>query len=166
MGFSQNNNQNAMRFNTGNAHKTINPNKPLNSSIERENEQLKSIEEDVDSIFRTLGELIDSIGHKMTFEEFLDITGEYVDNKIISCARAERLAFAGGTCVFTVDNRKHVLNTAVDLYFKDEHDKWAKKTLSGSTRLSKFTDDAIKGKLTEIYRAGGEKFPISEPEER
>lgn len=81
------------------------------------------------------------------WNEFLEQTGEDVDQKIISYARKEGLIYIGGKCRFTAtksNEETFVVNVDVALYFKDQF-KTGKNfklyPLHREVKFNEFTED-------------------------
>ncbi len=153
------------QYNNGQIRTAINSNTQNADSVygNLNQDEMQQIENNVNDIIRTLGELFDSVRHQMSFGEFSKITSDFIDRQILECCKKEHITYIAGTCMFTVDKSKKDLNTVIELYFKDYAGEWAKKTLNGKTRLSKFTEEARKTEITEIYRSGGLKADIDPP---
>ena len=102
---------------------------------------LKDIGEAIDN---ALGFVIDRLGHKMTYSEYLDITGEYIDEKIVKECREKKLYCYGGKAKIgsfsTYDNgkEKSFVSIAVELYYKNQMGQWVKTAFRGKTPIQKF----------------------------
>ncbi len=65
------------------------------------------------------------VSHPLTWEKFVEKTGNDIDKRLIAHAKKEGLVYVGGKCRFTVtdseqDKNKFVLNVDAELYYKDQ----------------------------------------------
>ena len=116
--------------------------------------------------------LIKKLGHKMTYSEYLDITSEYIDERIIDECRGKSVRCYGGKAKFSVKtlynkNREpaEFVIIQVELYYKDLTEKWIKSEFSGKTPFSRFDfeDEETVEKLNEIKNNSFEEINIEPP---
>jgi len=128
----------------------------------------------------TIGNVIDNalealfkkLGHKMTYAEYLDITSEYIDERILEECRGKSVTCYGGKAKFNIktlynksrESAEFVI-IQVELYYKDLTEKWIKTEFSGKTPISRFDfeDEDTVAKFNEITNNGFEEINIEPP---
>lgn len=99
----------------------------------------------------------------LTFDQFLAVTGDYIDSQAEEISQKEKLRYVGGECLFTVNREYERVEMAVKLYFKNAEKKWVLTELHGKTAFLCFTAEALDNEITAIMRAGSKKMPIVPP---
>lgn len=112
-------------------------------------DSLKAIGKAVDDFFDMVDDFIDKHGHKMTYSEYLEITSEYIDNKILNESKAKGLICFGGKCkigaVSSVikESEELCVLANVELFFQNPQGKWVKSRFSGKTPYRKFNLEPV-----------------------
>lgn len=91
------------------------------------------------------------------FEDFIEETGKYFDERILLTEKQKNLEYIAGTITFTLS--KNQVNMNVKLYFQNNNKKWIVQEASNSVEKSRFNDwdkneDLLKlsrGETVELY---------------
>lgn len=126
-------------------------NKEQSSSIKDNMNQIKQGLQDISQYVKSV---LSSLKRRISFDEYLEITSEYLDDRIIKMEDDENLTFIAGKCKFSISMDKKELNIITDLYFKDIQNEWIQRTIKGKTLVSNFKEETQKNTLTNIYREG------------
>lgn len=126
-------------------------------------ESAEALKRSVDSIGAYILEFIKSLRRKMTFEEYLKETSDYIDELIIKTVQSELLTCVGGYSTLSISKDRKNLDIVVDLYFKDPSDKWLQRTIRGETPISLFSPEALHNEMMQIAK-NGMKIEITAPE--
>lgn len=126
-------------------------------------ESVEAIKKGIEDIGAHIMEFLKSLRRKISYDEYLDETSKYIDEFIIQTAKSENLKCAGGYTNLSISKDKKNLDIVVDLYFKDQSDKWIQRTMRGATPISLFIPESQKNELMRIYRHP-EKIEIASPE--
>ncbi|MCR5123272.1 MAG: hypothetical protein K6B74_12740 [Ruminococcus sp.] len=130
---------------------------------------LKKIANIIDN---TLDYLIDKLGHKMTYAEYLDVTGECIDERIIKECKEKNLVCYGGKAkiaLATLYNKKgepsDFIMIIVELFYKDIQGSWVRSEFKGKTPLSKFNleDFETVNKINSFKTNPVEEITINPP---
>ena len=117
-----------------------------------ENENYKEIKTGLESIGKSLSNIFDALKKKITFQEYLEGTSDYIDDRIAEISKNENLKFVSGNCFFSCPVPYDHLTIKAELYFKDIYDKWIKKVLNGTCKTSVFHPETIKKEIEYIKR--------------
>ena len=128
-------------------------------------ERAAAVKRDIDDIGAHIIEFIKSLICKMTFDEYLQETSNYIDELIIKTVQSELLTCAGGYTTLSISKDRKQLDILVELYYKDPADKWVQRTLRGETPISLFTPETLHNELTQIAK-NGMKTEVAAPEIR
>lgn len=137
-------------------------------------DSLKDLGKVVDDFFDSVDDFIDKHGHKLTYSEYMDITSEYVDKKILTESNNKGLVCFGGKCKIStvsavVKNVEEIcLLASVELFFQNSEGKWVKSGFSGKTPYRKFNlDDNATVEQLEKFKGGYvEEINVEPPTER
>lgn len=143
----------------------MSPNKFTNEMPQNpiaEDEDIKSIKSDLKSIGKSLSSIFESLKKKITFQEYLEGTGEYIDERIIEISRNENLLFVSGNCFFSSRAPYSYIDVKAELYFKDRYDKWIKKVLNGTCKTSVFKPETMQKEI-EYLKKQEMKITINPP---
>ena len=123
-------------------------------------------------IDNTLDYLIDKLGHKMTYAEYLDVTSECIDERIIKECKEKNLVCFGGKAkiaLATLFNKKgepcEFIVITVELYYKDIQGSWVRSEFNGKTPVSKFNleDFETMNKINTFKMNQVEEITINPP---
>lgn len=126
-------------------------------------ESAEALKKSIDSIGTHILEFIKSLRRKMTFDEYLKETSDYIDELIINTVKSELLTCVGGYTNLSISKDRKNLNIVVDLYYKDPTDKWIQRTIRGETPVSLFTPESLQNELKQVAK-NGMKIEIAAPE--
>lgn len=119
---------------------------------------------DLDPVFdRILTAIEKRMNRKLTFDEYIQVIGSMIDERIIKTQKEQGIRFISGKLQFTVNNENGLLNFKVDCYYQNALKQWIKQESKGHTKLSRFSDSAY-DQLKEIYRNGELVLDIDAPE--
>lgn len=111
-----------------------------------------------EQITQTLKEWLDSIEHKITYSEYINIFSDTIDKKILEQEEKQKdLCFHGGKVYFVINKIKGMVDFEVEYYYKSQNGSWIKTTEKGCTRISKFN---IKDKDTSAFLNRSESEPL------
>lgn len=119
---------------------------------------------DLDPVFdRLLTAIEKRMNRKLNFDEYIQVIGSMIDERIIKTQKEQGIRFISGKLQFTVNNENGLLNFKVDCYYQNALKQWIKQESKGHTKLSRFSDSAY-DQLKEIYRNGELILDIDAPE--
>ena len=73
------------------------------------------------------------------FEEFLEKTGEYFDERIIQTEQQKDLKYAGGKITFKLSGNQVKMNAKL-YFFKSKNEKWTVQESSNAVDKTRFND--------------------------
>lgn len=123
---------------------------------------LKNIKKSVSDIAQYIKDTIYELERSISFDEYLEIIGNYTDAKIIEIEKNENLSYVSGICTIHQQNDNSFLDISIDLYFKNSSEQWIKKTIQGKTPTSDFNTETCNTILPSIINEGV-KFEVSHP---
>lgn len=126
-------------------------------------ESAEALKKSIDSFGKHILEFIKSLRRKMTFDEYLKETSDYIDELIINTVQSELLTCVGGYTNLSISKDRKNLIIVVDLYYKDPTDKWIQRTIRGETPISLFTPESLQNELKQVAK-NGMKIEIAAPE--
>ena len=125
-----------------------------NSNIAEQNSKISDIKKSIKEIGNSLEQVFECLRPKTNFNDFLCVTGEYIDKIIIETCQTENLSFVAGTCEFSISQEKKHLEIKAALYYKDTVEQWVQKTIKGRTTISRFDEETQRTILKKIYKEG------------
>ena len=128
-----------------------------------ENSDVKEIKSGLKSIGKSLSNIFDALKKKITFQEYLDGTSDYIDERISEICQKEKLIFISGNCFFACPSPHEYVIVKAELYFKDAYDKWIKKVLNGTCKISVFQPVTIQKEI-EYLKKQEMKITINPPQ--
>lgn len=103
----------------------------------------------------TIGEALKGIAdlfkRKISFDEYLDATGDVIDKKIIEICGKEKIRFIGGSCTFRASKDAGRLSGKLELFFQDAFNNWVKKEQGFSAPISVFKEEDITKRIEPLY---------------
>lgn len=130
----------------------FNDNTEQSTNVSSDNISL--IRQGLQDISQYIKDVLHSLKRRISFDEYLEITSNYLDKKIIELEKCDNITFIAGKCNFSVSKDKKELYVLSDLFFKDNNGEWIQKTVKGKTPTSNFKEETQKGTLTHIYFDG------------
>ena len=125
----------------------------------------KEPEEDFASaLLRFLKEFFRKFWPSCTFEEFLEETGEYFDERIRQREAKGDVKYAGGKITFTFSGDKVNMNAKL-YYFINETEKWTLQETSSQVDKSRFNDWDKDEDLLRLSRGETIELDINPPSE-
>lgn len=141
-------------------------NKQNPSNIKNDQNDAAQLRDSANSVLNTISEtlkgVLDLFKRKISFEEYLNATGDVIDKKIIDICKAEKIRYVGGTCTFRASRENQRIAAKLELFFQDTFGQWIKKEQKFSAPISIFTDDA-KAKVIEKMYTDELKINIDAP---
>ncbi len=114
---------------------------------------------DADLIFDTFNEFEGIIKdvwkrfkHRVSFEEYLEATGEVIDEKIIEIEKKEKLRYIGGSCYFKASEETMDITARLELFFQDDFGRWIKKEPRFSVPIDLFKKDVQENFIPQMYK--------------
>ena len=122
------------------------------SSAEVPDESLES------ALIRFIRKLFSFLRPSCKFEEFLEKTGEYFDERIRQTEQQKELKYAGGKITFNLKGSQVKMNAKL-FFFKSENEKWTVQESSNTVDESRFNDwdkdedlkKLLHGETVELY---------------
>lgn len=110
-------------------------------------ETVGKIKRDLHEIADSFNDFIESIEPKLTYNKYLEMLSDTIDEKILNMQAKENMIFYGGTLLLSVDKPGKFVDFGIEYYFKKTDGQWIRKREQGKTRISKFNvkdNDTIK----------------------
>lgn len=106
-------------------------------------EKLQKAWKFLDDFLDNLDDFLDNLGKPIKFDQYLELTEKYIDNKIIKECKEKKLICIGGKCRISAskvidDKENPIILCNVDLFFQNIQKQWVKSSISGKTPFSKF----------------------------
>ncbi|MBQ6972988.1 MAG: hypothetical protein IJP86_11630 [Synergistaceae bacterium] len=124
-------------------------------------EQDESLES---ALIRFIRKLFSFLKPSCKFEEFLQKTGEYFDERIIQTERQKELKYAGGKITFNLSGSQVKMNAKL-FFFKSGNEKWTVQESRNSVDKSRFNDWDKDEDLLMLSRGETVEMDINHPEE-
>ena len=119
--------------------------KPTGNPKGKENGSLSNIGDDILKGLETVsGAIAKLFVRKVSFEEYLQATGDVIDEKILVIESEEKIKFYGGSCIFNISDDMAILNAKLELYFQNAAGKWIKKEQGFSVKTKIFNSEVKK----------------------
>ena len=132
------------------------------SSNAEKDDKISDIRRNINEIGRSLEQVFECLQPKIKFDDFLNITGEYIDEIIIETCKNAPLSFVAGTCELSISDEKKHLEIKASLYYKNTSDQWVQKIVNGKISISRFDEETQRTTLRKIYKEGM-KIDIESP---
>lgn len=100
-------------------------------------EKVGKIKKDMHDIVANIGEFIESIEPKLTYDKYLEMLGDTIDKKVLAIQRQQNMTFYGGKLKLSVDRINKCVIFEAEYYFKNSEGKWINSRDRGQTRISK-----------------------------
>ena len=115
------------------------------------------------ALMKFLRELFRMFRMSCKFEEFLEKTGEYFDERIRHKEAHDKVKYAGGKITFTLSGDQVLMSSK--LYFLNEAEKWIVQESSNSVDKSRFNDWDKDEDLQRLSRGETVELDINHPDE-
>ncbi len=114
-----------------------------------------SLESFVNTIFET----------PLSYQEFLEYTGEYLDHFILNACKQECLTYVGGKLTLTLaPGFKGTLQLHADFYFQNAEKQWILKKKDGMIDKKKIVDYNLVPELKRLKTEKKLEYPIDAPD--
>lgn len=132
-----------------------------NSNAEQD-DKIVDIKRNLIEIRDSLEQVFECLQPKIKFDDFLNVTGEYIDEIIIETCHNENLSFVAGTCELSISDEKKYVEIKASLYYKNTSEQWVQKIVKGKIAISRFDEETQHTTLKKIYKEGM-KIDIESP---
>lgn len=140
--------------------------KPTSNPNGNENSSLSNIGDDIlKGLEAVSGAIAKLFVRKVSFEEYLQATGDVIDEKILVIESEEKIKFYGGSCTFNISDDRAILNAKLELYFQNAAGKWIKKEQGFSVKTKIFNSEVKKDVLDQLPKKPI-KISIDPPERK
>lgn len=95
---------------------------------------------------------------KISFEEYLQATGEVIDEKILEIENKEKIKFVGGSCTFNISEDRVLLTAKLELFFQNSAGNWIKKEQKFNVKTDIFNSET---QNCELARIANQELKIS-----
>lgn len=102
----------------------------------------------------------------ISFQSFVEYTGDSFDKYVLETMRKEQLAYVGGKMLFEFDKDAAAgsIRLSADLYFQTPEQKWIVKKKHGEVEISRFTDWDTDADADILRTEGKLELSIEPPE--
>ena len=138
-------------------HKKDNKAKVSEDLPEVQDESLES------ALIRFIRKLFSFLRPSCKFEEFLEKTGEYFDERIRDTEQQKGLKYAGGKINFNLSGNQVKMNAKL-FFFKSENKKWTVQESSNTVDKSRFNDWDTDEDLKKLARGEIVELDITAPQ--
>ena len=139
-------------------HKKANEAKISEDLPEAQDESLES------ALIRFIRKLFSFLRPSCKFEEFLEKTGEYFDERIRLTEKQKGLKYAGGKITFNLFGNQVKMHAKL-FFFKSENEKWTVQESSNTVDESRFNDWDKDEDLKKLRRGETVELKINPPDE-
>lgn len=126
-------------------------------------EKIQKIKKDINDISNAITNFIESVEHKLTYNEYINMLETTIDEKIIQHQINNNVSFIGGKLKLAVDHKNKFINFKIEYYYKTQSGQWVTNSEHGKTRISKFN---VKDSETSIFLNSTDitEFMVDPPE--
>lgn len=101
-------------------------------------EKIEKIKKDLNDMADSITNFFESIEHKLTYDEYINMLGTTIDKRIIKCQIEQKITFVGGKLKMAIDRKNNFVNFKAEYYYKSSSGQWITNSETGKTRISKF----------------------------
>ena len=115
-----------------------------------------------EALMKFIEKLFNFLRPSCTFEEFLEKTGEYFDERMVAKEKQDDVKCGGGKITFKLKGERVEMHSK--LYFVDKAEKWTLQKSSNSIGKSRFNDWDTDKDLQRLSRGETVELDITPPE--